>query len=623
MKYYLTLVLFCFYNLIVNSQELIITPTAPSEPTGQRNSSKKEFVAHDANNKPEGDWRFKINTRFNVTEHESPDVKAIKEQWNQTKKQTYNGPAEEPAFLTPDPVISRKFEGPWMLHGTPPDNSLAISTNGNIVAVNNDGIEYYSSTGTYFAGKYWSDFFTGNDITSKLYDPKVIFDSDKNRFILVVLHGSKANVSKVLLAISYSDNPRNDGWYYYTLDGDPTNSNSWFDYPGLGQSTNDIVLTGNLFSDDGVSNESIIYQIDKTSIYNRGTMKYYYYSGLSNTPINAFSLYPVSYGLKGNYGPGIYLVNAKSGGSDKLRLWYIDDATTGNPNLSSYTITVPAYAPGGNAGQLGSNDVLDSGDSRILGAFYLNGIVHVTHNTNEGNGWGYINYHRITVETLKAQSSTFGLQGSFDYAYPSLTCYAKNKNDLSVMIGFLRSGDDIYPQFRVVFCDQNMDWSSSVLVNSGESYVDLLNGTTERWGDYIGSCRQYTNSTYPRIWINGSYGSDVPSESRYDTYRSAIAEIYTIVSATENDTHKELNSTVFPNPVNNSFNYSFNLDAAQQISIRLLDNQGKIVKEFYNDFLVSGTHNLSFSKSNLTAGNYLLEVVGNKKFKDEKKIIIF
>ena len=135
MKYYLTLALFCFYNLIANSQELIITPTAPSAPSGQRNSSKKELVAYDANNKPEGDWRFKINTRFNVTEHESPDVKAIKELWNQTKKQTYKGPAEEPTLLTPDPVISRKFEGPWMLNGTPPDNSLAISTGGNIVAV--------------------------------------------------------------------------------------------------------------------------------------------------------------------------------------------------------------------------------------------------------------------------------------------------------------------------------------------------------------------------------------------------------------------------------------------------------------------------------------------------------
>ena len=85
----------------------------------------------------------------------------------------------------------------------------------------------------------------------------------------------------------------------------------------------------------------------------------------------------------------------------------------------------------------------------------------------------------------------------------------------------------------------------------------------------------------------------------------------------------KVNTSDFTNAVNNSFNYRFKLDAAQQISIRLLDNQGKIVKEFYNDFLVSGTHNLSFSKSNLTAGNYLLEVVGNKKFKDEKKIIIF
>lgn len=623
MKYCLSLTFVCFFKFLSTCQELIITPNVAAPFAGQRNLSRKECIAVEANNQAQGDWRFKLNTRFNVTEHESPDVEAIKALWNQTKKQSYKGPADEPAFLTPDPVISRKFEGPWMLNGTPPDNSLAISTGGNIVAVNNDGIEYYSSTGTYFSGKYWSDFFTGNDITSKLYDPKVIFDSDKNRFIMVVLHGSKANVSKVLLAISYSDNPRTDGWFYYTIEADPTNSNSWFDYPGLGQSTNDIFITGNLFSDDGVSNESLIFQIDKTSVYNRQNIKYYYYSGLSNTPINAFSIYPVSYGLKGNYGPGMYFVNSKSGGSDKLRLWYIDDAFTGNPNLSSYTITVPAYAPAGNAGQLGTNDVLDSGDSRILGAFYLNGIVHVVHNTNEGNGWGYINYHRITVQSLKAQSSTFGLQGSYDYAYPCLTCYANNKNDLSVMIGFLRSGDDIYPQFRVVFCDQNMDWSASVLVNSGESYVDLLNGTTERWGDYIGACRQYTNSTYPRIWINGSYGSDVPSEGRYDTYRSAIAEIYTIVSATENDSPEEMNSKLFPNPVNNSFNYSFNLPEAQQISIKLINNQGQAIKVFYNDFLTSGTHNLSFDKNNLATGDYLLEVEGNKKFKDEKKIIIF
>jgi len=622
MKYYVLLSFCCILSLESYAQELIITPTKSAEQAGQRNLFKEEVFAVDANNNAEGDWKFKLHSRFNETKHENPEVNAIKSLWNLTKKQTYTGPANEPSFLTPDPVISKKFEGPWMLNGTPPDNSLAISTGGNIVAVNNDGIEYYSSTGTYFSGKYWSDFFTGNDITSKLYDPKVIFDSDKNRFIMVVLHGSKANVSKVLLAISYSDNPRTDGWYYYTIEADPTNSNSWFDYPGLGQSTNDIFITGNLFSDDGVSNESLIFQIDKTSIYNRQTIKYYYYSGLSNTPINAFSIYPVSYGLKGNYGPGMYFVNAKSGGSDKLRLWYIDDAFTGNPNLSSYTISVPPYAPAGNAGQLGTNDVLDSGDSRILGAFYLNGIVHVVHNTNEGNGWGYLNYHRINIQSLNAQSATFGLQGSYDYAYPCLTCYANNKNDLSVMIGFLRSGDDIYPQFRVVFCDQNMDWSGSVLVNSGESYVDLLNGTTERWGDYIGSCRQYSNSTYPRIWINGSYGSDVPSESRYDTYRSAIAEIYTIVSDTENESKKELSTTVFPNPISNTFNYSFNLNAAQQISIRLLNSEGKAVKAFYNDYLISGTHNLSFNKDNLSAGNYLLEVNGNKKFRDEKKIII-
>ncbi len=604
------------------SQEIMLIPDAPGNPAGSRTLVTKNIYAKDANVKDGGDWKFKLHSRFNETEHISPEVEAIKELWNKTKKQSYQGPISESPSSTPDPVISRKFEGPWMINGTPPDNTFAISTTGNVIAANNDGIEYYNTSGTYLSGKYWSDFFNDNDLTSKLYDPKIIFDSDKNRFILVVLHGSKANVSKVVLAISYSDNPRIDGWYYYTLDGDPTNSNSWFDYPGLGQSNADIFITGNLFSDDGVSNESIIYQIDKLSVYNRQTIQYYYYSGLNNSPINAFSLCPVSYGLKGNYGPGMYFVNAKSGGSDKLKLWYIDAPFSGNPTLKDYVVSVPAYAPAGNAGQYGTNDVLDSGDSRILGAFYLNGIIHVVHNTNQGSGWGYLNYHRLNVQTLKAQSSTFGLEGSYDYVYPCISSYAVKTTDLSVMIGFLRSGDDIYPQFRVVFCDQNMDWSASVLVNEGSSYVDLLNGTTERWGDYIGSCRQFNNTAQPRIWINGSYGSDIPSENRYDTYRSAIAEIYTIVSGTNDKLNKPLQAILYPNPVINDFKYHFELNQAQTISIKLWNESGQLIKEFFSDYLPSGTHNLSFDKSNLKSGTYFLKVNGSKTYFDEKEFSV-
>lgn len=159
-----------------------------------------------------------------------------------------------------------------------------------------------------------------------------------------------------------------------------------------------------------------------------------------------------------------------------------DDMTASNEQLNYYSISTTAYSPAADAGQLGTTCLLDNGDCRMLSGFYLNGIVHFVFHSDIGNGWNGINYNRLTLSTSTNQSSVFGLSGTYDYSYPSLASYATTISDKSVMIGFGRSSSAIYPEVRVVNCDDAMNWSPSTLVKSSSTFVGNNSQIDERWG---------------------------------------------------------------------------------------------------------------------------------------------
>jgi hypothetical protein len=333
---------------------------------------------------------------------------------------------------------------------------------------------------------------------------------------MILLHGSTASTSKVIICFSKSNNPQN-GWWTYKITGNPLNNNCWFDYPSVGVSNNEIYVTGNLFVTNGSFNQSIVYQIPKAAGYAGNNLNWQYWANLSSTPYTATSLVPASYGFQGNYGPGIYFVSSRSSGDNRIRLWDLTNDMGNNPQMNSYTINTTSYSPSADAAQLGSTDKLDNGDCRIQNAFYLNGIVHFVFHSDVGSGWNGINYNRLTVSNATNLSSTFGLVGSYDYSYPAVAPFSTSLSDKSVMIAFLRSSASIYPQVRVINCDNNLQWSSSTLVKSGETFVNFLSGD-ERWGDYTGISRRHNSST-PKIWLAGCYGANIVSQNRNNTLK--------------------------------------------------------------------------------------------------------
>lgn len=426
---------------------------------------------------------------------------------------------DKPGSREVTPEIGTSMSGTTMTNSTPPDNTVAISNAGRIVAVDNEDISYFNSNGNFLGSSTHGSFFSGLTTSNLLYDPRVLYDADEDRFIYVLLNGNNSSVSQIFVCFSESNNPFIDGWHIYAFDGNPLNNNCWTDYPHIGITENELFITGNLFNNNNNFNQSIVWQIDKSEGYNGASVSWDYWDDIFDPFSNrAFSLVPASHGYGTNYGTNMYMVSNYSGGGNRIFLWEISGDMDSNPSMTVEWIS-STYDVAADGNQAGSNNLVDVGNCRMQNAFYLNGIVHCVHASEYLNtAYSGVYYYRIPVDDAKdgTQRTEFG-QSGFDYAYPSLASFGLNECDQSVMIGALRTGGTIFPEMRVMNCDEDMQWSNSTLVYAGEGPIVFLGGT-ERWGDYSAMQRKH-NANDPEIWFSGCY----PNSG--NRWRTRIAEI--------------------------------------------------------------------------------------------------
>ena len=413
------------------------------------------------------------------------------------------------------PEVGTSFLGNTLVTGTPPDNSIAISNGGKIMTVDNSSMAFHSASGSVIMSNelhedWLDDVAASINITSGLFDPRVIYDPVEDKFIFVILHGSSSTTSKVLVCYSQTNDP-NGNWNVYELDGDPLNNGSWLDYPQIGISENDLFVTGNLFQSGSNSFiGAVVYQVEKNDGYaGVANLDFTLYSNIPGGQIGAFSLVPASYGQGGEYGPGIYLISSNSFSANRLNLYQVTGGLSSNPSLNLLSsFLVPSYSAPADAVQLGTFAELSTNDSRMQHAFYLDGKVHAVHHASyQNSGYSGLVYYRVPVQNPNLyETSRFGEIG-VDYVFPSVASFGLEETDEDVMIGFSRVSATNYPEIGVINCDPSLDWSSPTLVKAGNSYVDhnWLAGT-ERWGDYSDIQRRH-NAASPAVWMAGCFGS--------------------------------------------------------------------------------------------------------------------
>lgn len=276
------------------------------------------------------------------------------------------------------------------------------------------------------------------------------------------------------------------------------------------------------------------------------------------------------------------------------------------------------YSTPGDADQKGTTRKLNTGDCRALDGFYLHGYIHFVHHKDAGSGYSGIGYVRVKVSNATSTESVYSAVGTADKCYPAITPLTNDSNDKSVLIGYNESSTSFYPQTSAVTCSDNMNfWSASTLVKAGVSFVSYgFGGSTDRWGDYNGICRKY-NSNPPASWMAGMYGNSAKQWSQWIAKIRGVSNIGVPEVSTE-----EMDISVFPNPVYDNCSIKFNLKERTEVSMRLVDMQGKVVKDLYKGIAEQGENSFSFNKANLSTGTYFLHITGNANLIKNEKIII-
>ena len=108
------------------------------------------------------------------------------------------------------PLLSTNFIANFT-NGTPNDNDIAISNGGKIVSVTNTSLYMYNDTGLMTSQKSLSFFASKLGNLNRTYDPRVIYDPKKDRFIVVFLQGSDHFDTRIIVAFQKQTTQQNCG----------------------------------------------------------------------------------------------------------------------------------------------------------------------------------------------------------------------------------------------------------------------------------------------------------------------------------------------------------------------------------------------------------------------------
>ena len=178
--------------------------------------------------------------------------------WLETRKaELFGGPGQNTTSKklsgsAPAVNVNRNFQANLDFEGVPNDNAFAISNGGKVMSAVNSNVLM-----TDMDGNMLHDTMTGDSglvsleafsdtlgLTATMYDPKLLYDPNSDRFIMVHLAGFTDSTSNIVVSFSQSNDPLGE-WNLYSLPGNPRNNGTWSDYPMIAITEQELFLTVN------------------------------------------------------------------------------------------------------------------------------------------------------------------------------------------------------------------------------------------------------------------------------------------------------------------------------------------------------------------------------------------
>ena len=500
--------------------------------------------------------------------------------------------------------------------GVPPDNYSAVSKGFKGVAVMNENIAVHdATTGAYITRKGLKPFSNAVGLNSIVndyrYDPKVVYDPVADRFICMMLNGIN-QYNYIVVGFSATNDP-SGSWKFYKFYGDYGADTTWFDYPQLSITQNELFFTGNKITYNTSwqlgFKRSVIYQIRKQDGYNGdSTLSYQIWDNVNYNNQKLRCLYPVNPG-DALLGPDQYFLSNRDFDTvnDSVFLVRVPDTLgSGDTNLTVTAIVgTTSYGVPPDGRMPDTSLTLATNDGRVLGGFIKGSeLQFVSTSVNTATGASAL-YHGIisnfnTTPTL--QGTIWGID-TLDMGYPNISYAGNNGGGNQSIISFDYSGPNTYPGFGAIFFD-GAAYSPMVTIKGGDSCISQLAQKEQRWGDYSGSQPDW--NTIGAVWVEGIYGR---RDKKYGNYMAELKSPY--FNSVPAISSAPPVSSLYPNPAWQYVTFEFSVAQEQLFTFTIYDTRGRVVDKLTTAWCHIGNNAIQFNIGPLSPGTYLLQASGN------------
>jgi hypothetical protein len=524
----------------------------------------------------------------------------------------------------PAPELGANFVGNAYNFSVPNDNHIAVSNDGWVISAINSTLYILDTLGELHLDISLAAFSDTLGITGGKFDPKVFYDPLEDRFALVFLAGFTPATSFIIVCFSSSSNPL-DPWHFYSLPGNPLDDNTWTDYPMVALTEDEIFITVNLLRDGepwqtGFS-QTLVWQMNKRDGYAGDSLRGGFWQdiGFGGRPLR--NLRPVQGGST-LYGPDLWLLSNRNFAerNDSIFLVHISDNFSA-PAAELSVRLLRADEPYGfpPIGRQASNHTFDTNDGRILGAFLEGGRIQFVSSAPDPATGRVGIYHGMIHEVQTATAVEARILGdrspdSLDLGYPNIAFTGTDPSEIQSIIVFDYCSPTRDASFGAVYSNY-FAYSPMISIKDGETYVNVMSGFYERWGDYTGVQRVYNRPG--TVWASGNFGRIRPNLPPFGTDCRCNATWIGQLHATEQVTVGQPQSPslsrgtslrAWPNPVAAEFSAVFELEQPAQLHIAVADLQGRILHVLWNGPGQPGSNLFRMDTSPLPPGSYLLLV---------------
>ena len=524
------------------------------------------------------------------------------------------------------PEILTSFIGNGTAQGTPLDNHLAVSNDGQIISVVNSHLGTKDELGEWIFGTLLTTFTSSLNLQTFIFDPRILYDPIEDKWIVFMMTGNSSDATGMVVGFSQSNDAEGD-WNLYFLEGNPFNIDAWADFPMVALTEDEVFLTVNSVLDNEPWQtgffETLIFQIDKYTGYDGASLEWEMWSEIEFEGKRIRNLCPVRTGMEPD-GNSIYFLSNRNFDVENDSIFILElTGTQSDPNTELLIDVQKADLPYGVPPEaMQEEGSLSTNDARILDAFVINDQIQFVGNTVESNTGRASVYHGIISEVSGARTiSGHIFNGPDEYGYPSISYVGTLPEDQDAILVFSHTSDMRDAGYSAVYFDNEGEYSDYLTVKEGSNSIDtdIITVGPERWGDYSGNQRVYNDPGI--VWVASTYAK---GSGQNETWIAQLAKPGYLSSDFEAPTSTTANEIqAFPNPTSNFIEIQFELATKEKLEISILDAQGKKVTTLINDVpKQSGLMQFSFDTKPLASGLYIIQVQSKSGIVATKKFVV-